>query len=126
MLSLDELDIYKLSMEIGDEIWELVIHWDNFAKNSIGNQIVRSADSIAANISEGYGRYYYSDNKKFCYYSRGSLLETKVWLTKAYNRGLIKDEIYNGLIEKLKLIHFKLNAYIKSLKSHPENDKKTK
>jgi four helix bundle protein len=45
-------------MEISDEIWNLVNSWNSFEKYSIGTQLVRAADSISLNISEGYGRFY--------------------------------------------------------------------
>ena len=51
--------------------------------DTIGKQLVRSADSIAANISEGFGRYHFKDSKRFYYISRGSLFETKTWLEKS-------------------------------------------
>lgn len=79
---------------------------------------MEAADSIAANIAEGYGRYFYKDRKQFCYYSRGSLMETKNWATKAANRKLITPEELDTLIEKLKVLHFKLNNYIKKLKQN--------
>jgi four helix bundle protein len=86
----------------------------------VGGQFVAAADSIAANIAEGYGRYVYKDRKQFCYYSRGSLMETKTWTAKAFNRKLISDKEYEILIEKLKVLHFKLNTYIKKLKQNLE------
>jgi transglutaminase/protease-like cytokinesis protein 3 len=57
LIKLDDFDIYKIAMEIGEDVWNIVKDWESFAKNTIGNQIVRSADSIAANIAEGYGRF---------------------------------------------------------------------
>jgi four helix bundle protein len=92
MVKIDELEIYNLSIQLGDDIWNMVAKWDYFSKDTIGKQLVRSADSISANISEGFGRYFYKENKLFCYYSRGSILETQTWLTKAYNRKLIAEE----------------------------------
>jgi len=50
------LHIYKLSEKLADEIWRIVIHWNFFAKNTVGIQIVKAADSIGANIAEGSGR----------------------------------------------------------------------
>ena len=88
-MKLEELQVYQLSMKLGDEVWNIVIKWDFFAKDTIGKQVVRSVDSIAANLSEGFGRYHYNEEKHFGYYSRGSLFETKTWLTKAFNRNLI-------------------------------------
>ena len=87
----------------------------------VGGQFVEAADSIAANIAEGYGRYFYKDRKQFCYYSRGSLMETKTWATKVFNRQLISKEEFDLLIEKLKTLHFKLNNYIKKLKQNVQS-----
>lgn len=110
---LEDLEVYNLSEEISDKIWEIVINWDYFAKDTIGKQLCRAADSISANIAEGYGRYHFKENKNFCYYSRGSILEVKSFLRKSKNRKLISDEIYEVLYSDLQTIHLKLNAYIK-------------
>ena len=115
MLRLEELETYQQAMEIADEIWFEVKNWDYLAIDTIGKQIIRSSDSIAANISEGYGRFFYKENKQFCYYSRGSLYETKTFLVKAKNRKLISEEKYQILFSKLEIISKKLNAYIKSI-----------
>lgn len=76
---------------------EHIINWNFLAQDTIGKQMIRSSDSIAANIAEGYGRYFFKENRQFCFYSRGSILETKTWLKKAKNRNLITDEQYNNL-----------------------------
>jgi four helix bundle protein len=93
-MKLEELNGYKLSMEMAERIWEIVLKWDYFQKDTMGKQLVRAADSIAANLSEGFGRYHYKENVNFSYYSRGSLFETKTWLTKAHNRNLIPDDSF--------------------------------
>jgi len=54
--SFQELRVYRLSERLADEIWKIVNCWDFFAKDTIGKQIVRSADSVGANIAEGLGR----------------------------------------------------------------------
>jgi len=96
----------------------MVVKWEYFPKKAIGSQFVEAADSISANIAEGYGRYFYKDRKQFCYYSRGSLMETKNWAMKAHGRKLISQEEFDTLVEKLKVLHFKLNNYIKKLKQN--------
>ena len=78
-------------MELGEKIWTRVIIWDYFPKDTIGKHLVKAVDSVAANLSEGYGRYHYKESKNFGYYSRGSLFETKTWLTKASNRFLFDE-----------------------------------
>jgi four helix bundle protein len=117
--SLEDLEVYQLAESFGDEIWFLVMEWGYFAKDTIGKQIARSADSISANIAEGYGRYHYKENRNFCYFSRGSIIETKGWLKKAKNRNLISEDQFNILFEKLQTIHLKLNAYLKFIGKQP-------
>ena len=42
----ENLRVYQLSENLADKIWDIVIGWDNFAKDTVGKQIVRSADSV--------------------------------------------------------------------------------
>jgi four helix bundle protein len=121
-MGLDDLVVYQLAMEIGDEVYFIVEKWDNFHKWTTGKQLVEAADSIAANISEGYGRYFFKENRQFQYYSRGSQSETKTWLTKANKRNQIDDETYKSLMIKLEELGRRHNAYIKSIGSS-SNDK---
>jgi len=116
-MKLEDMEIYQIAMEIGDDIWFSVVDWENLAKYSVGQQIIKSSDSIAANISEGYGRYHFNDRKNFMFYSRGSLSETKTWLTKAKNRSIITEEFFNFEIQKLERLGVKLNNYISTLMS---------
>jgi len=114
-IRLEDLEIYKVSMEIADLIYEVVMHWDVFNRDTLGKQILRSADSIALNISEGYGRFYFKENKNFCYYSRGSAKETSTALEKAFRRKLITEAQFQTISDKLNL-YFKLSfSYIKSI-----------
>ena len=98
---------------MGDKIWEIVLKWDNFAKNAFGYQLVRSVDSIAANISEGYGRYFFKENRQFCYISRGSLYESITWINKATKRKLISNDDSKEILDAMQTLLKKLNGYIK-------------
>lgn len=102
----ENLRIYNLSEQLADEIWEIVLSWDYFAKDTVGKQIVRSADSIGANIAEGEGRGSFQDNRRFCRIARGSLQETQHWLRRAFKRNLLtKEQIetLKPLIENFRL-----------------------
>ena len=114
-MNLDELNVYNLSMELGDKSWKIIHHWDYFLKDTLGKQLIRAVDSVAANISEGFGRYHFNEAKHFGYYARGSLYETKTWLTKAYNRKLISEEVFNEFMNDINNLDVKLNNYIKSI-----------
>ena len=114
-MNLDELKIYKLSMKLGDEVWEITSRWDFYTKETIGKQLVRAADSIAANISEGYGRFHYKENKHFNFIARGSLFETKTWLEKAASRRLIEASMFEILKKEMNDLGRMLNSYIKKI-----------
>jgi len=110
---IEDIEVYNLAETFAEDIWNIVIALPTIAKDTMGKQLIRSADSISANIAEGFGRYHYKDNKNFCYYSRGSIIETKSWLRKALSRKLISEKEYSTLLQKLETIHLKLNIYIK-------------
>jgi four helix bundle protein len=111
--TLEKLEIYGIAETISDEIWAIVMSWDQLTKDTIGKQIVRSADSISANIAEGYGRYFYKESKQFYFYSRGSLQETKSWIGKCKRRKIIQNEKCDELLLTLESALIKLNAFIK-------------
>jgi four helix bundle protein len=114
-MKLEELKVYQLSMDLGDMVWDIVMKWDDFSKDTVGKQLVRAVDSVAANLSEGFGRYHYKEAKHFSYYSRGSLYETKTWLTKSRNRKMISEEQFQYFTKEIDTIGVKLNNYINSI-----------
>ena len=85
-------------------------------QRTIGYQIIRSSDSIAANIAEGYGRYTPADRKKIYRYARGSFEETKAWLRKLIRRKVISDKSVQSYTEINNELGPKLNAFIGSTK----------
>jgi four helix bundle protein len=112
---LEDLEVYKVAMEIGEIVWAIVDKWEYFPKKTLGAQYVDAADSIAMNISEGYGRFHYKENKNFCYYSRGSAKETLTVTNKAKTRNLITDEEFALLSEKLDSYFRLMFGYINSI-----------
>lgn len=114
-MKLEELQVYQLSLEIAERIWDFINKWNYFEKDTIGKQLIRSVDSVSANLSEGFGRYYYKENKQFCYYARGSLFETKTWLKKAFSRKLIEENEFITFTKDLETIGVKLNNYINTI-----------
>ena len=111
----ENLDIYKLSEKIADIVWAIVISWDNFSKDTIGNQLVRSCDSVGANIAEGNGRGTYNENRRFARIARGSLYESLHWLRRAYKRKLLSAKQISEIQTITDELSPKLNAYISSI-----------
>jgi four helix bundle protein len=117
-MRLDDLKVYQKAMELGDNCWNLVSGWNYFEKDTIGKQLVRASDSIAANISEGFGRFHFKENIHFNYIARGSLFETKTWIDKAVNRNLISHEQHEDFQKYINDIARMLNSYISSIGSN--------
>ncbi len=111
-----ELDVYNLAENLSDMIWSDFETWSDKVQKTIGYQVIRSSDSIAANIAEGYGRYTPLDRKKFYRYSRGSFEETKTWLRKLFRRKIISTTRQNEYAEIINELGPKLNAFINKTK----------
>jgi four helix bundle protein len=121
-MKLEELIVYQSAMKIGDDVWGIVSKWDYFAKSTVGQQLVRSSDSIAANISEGYGRFHFNENRHFVVIARGSLSESKTWIQKAINRNLLDIEAGKNLLAELEKLGVRLNNYLSSIGSKADKD----
>lgn len=82
MILLDDLEVYTLANEIGEDVWNIVNDWNSFERDTLGKQFTRAADSISLNIAEGYGRFHFKENKNFCYYTAAVLLtkQKTVWV----------------------------------------------
>jgi len=119
----EKLRVYQLSEKLADNIWQVVQGWNNFARDTVGKQVVRSADSIGANLSEGAGRGRYLDNKRFVRMARGSLNETQHWLRRAYKRNLLTKVQVDKLKPIISELGPCLNAYLKSIGSVAQKQK---
>jgi len=87
--SFENLKVYRAAEDLADLVWEIVAAWEPFARDTVGKQLVRAADSVGANIAEGAGRKTYADNKRFVAMARGSLCETRHFLRRAHKRNLL-------------------------------------
>ncbi|MFN5430826.1 MAG: four helix bundle protein [Cyclobacteriaceae bacterium] len=113
--SLEEFKTYQRAMEVAEKVYDVAATWNYFEKDTIGKQLVRAVDSVAANLSEGLGRYHYKERKNFSCYSRGSLFETKTWIVKAGNRKMMDEKAARELLAELEVIGKMINSYINSL-----------
>ena len=113
----EDLRVLKSAEEISDSVWKIVVQWDEFAKDVVGKQMTRSADSIGANIAESYGRLDFGEKLQFLYYSRGSLFETKYWLNRTRVRGLMAADVVQEYVNQLTELARQLNTFATGLKS---------
>lgn len=113
-LALKNLSVYVAAREYGILSWRIYHRLDWQLKKIIGDQFIRSVDSVGANIAEGYGRFHYLDKNRFYYNARGSLLESRHWLCLLLEREIIKQQEFDDLVVLFSSIYRMLNALIKS------------
>jgi four helix bundle protein len=109
------LEVYRLAEQLADEVWPIVRKWDYFARDTVGKQMVRAADSIGANIAEGVGRGPYADNRNFIHVARGSLYETHHFLRRSYQRELLTASEVKSIQPIIEELSPRLNAYLQSI-----------
>ena len=114
-VSFESLHVYQLAEKLSVSVWTLVSGWERIARDTVGLQLIRSADSIGANIAEGSGRGTYLDNRRFVRIARGSLYETRHWLRQAYLRGLIDSNQVANLKHIVDELNPRLNAYLRTI-----------
>ena len=100
-LKLNVISGYKMAFHLSNYVWNIVVQWDYFAKDTIGKQFMRSVDSISANIAEGFGRFTKNDKIHFYRYSFGSMKESLDWNEKARRRGLLSQSEYDHILKEL-------------------------
>jgi len=115
----ERLEVYQLSERLADAIWDMAFGWDTFSRDTVGKQIVRAADSIGANIAEGYGRGTGPDNRRFIRTARGSLNETQHWLRRTFRRKLMTKAQVDLIKPLIGELGPRLNAYLKSIPIEP-------
>lgn len=113
---LEDLKVLGDAEAVADGVWKLVTKWEPFARDTVGKQLARAADSIGANIAEAYGRFHYGEKLQFLYYARGSLFETKYWLSRALARGLMAEDQVQHYAVQLTDVARRLNSFASSIK----------
>ena len=113
----EDLRVLKSAEEIADSVWKAVVQWDEFAKDVVGKQIARSADSVGVNIAESFGRFNFGEKLQFLYYSRGSIFETKYWLNRTRVRELMNPDEVQEYVNRLTDLARQLNTFASSLKT---------
>ncbi len=96
-----DLVAYRLAAAVGNDIYEEVVRWEKFPRWTLGIQLVRSLDSVAANIAEaeGRGRQHPADRRRLLLVARGSLYEAEHWMLQAEARGLLPEDSSKRLNE---------------------------
>jgi four helix bundle protein len=111
-LMLNDIEAYKIAFKLSNIVWDIIINWVHFTKQTIGTQFVRAVDSISVNIAEGFGRYNKKDKIRFYRISYGSFQESLDWNLKAIERKRISEDQYDILFSELQKLPKDINSLI--------------
>ncbi len=111
--TVEDILCYKTSNELAHQIYKLVRKWDFLDQKTIGIQLIKAMDSVAANIAEGFGRYHKKDKIKFFYNARASAFESSHWVKAALERKLLSNKEYEKVIYSLQQLPKQINYLIK-------------
>ena len=114
---------HGLMLDVHKRLIPLILKASSDERFDLASQIRRSSKSISANIAEGYGRFYYGDNVRFCYNARGSLDETINHLIVASDLEYCSKALYVDLRSQADEVRRMLNGYIDWLKEKKIGEK---
>lgn len=109
-----DLLVWKLARELRVRVYAIAKALPSEEKYALSSQIRRAAQSIGANIAEGFGRYSYRENIQFCRQARGSAFEVRDHLVTAFDVGYIAKEEYVETDALAQRVIQSLNGYIRS------------
>src|SRR3954447_10108862 len=108
--SFRHLVAYQLAASLANDVHARVREWPSLDRWSSGIQLIRSTDSVGANIAEAIGRWHTPDRRRLLMIARGSLYESEHWLLQAEARGLLP----NGINERIDEVARTLNGLIRA------------
>ena len=115
MKSFRELEVWRASMDLVEQVYGLVAEFPREEKYALSDQLRRAAVSIPSNIAEGFGRETHKDFAHFIAQARGSLYEVDTQVELAKRCGFVTDT--DGVCETIGKISKMLSSLLRHLKS---------
>jgi four helix bundle protein len=109
------LRVYRLSEKLADALSRVAAQWPEFHRNTVGEQLVRAADGIGANLAAGHGRETYDGNRRYVLAARAALYETLHWIRRAFRRELLNETQVTNLKPLVDDLGRRLKAYLVKL-----------
>lgn len=114
MAGFEGLLAYRLAVELADDLRHVMTGWPPLDQWTLGVQMIRSADSIAANIAEAEGRGSFADQKRLLLIARGSAYELQHWIERGFARSLLTDDGFRSRAARVgQLVNGLLRSYRK-------------
>src|SRR3974390_256277 len=112
-----DLVVWRLARELRIIVYSLVKKLPAEEKYALNTQMRRAAQSIGANIAEGFGRYSYRENIQFCRQARGSAFEIRDHLVTAVDAQFITRNEFIESDALAERVIQSINGYIRATKN---------
>ncbi len=121
MKSFRDLEIWQEAHNLRLEVYKISKGFPSEEKYNLTSQIRRSSSSVADQIAESHGRYFYADKVRVLYQARGESEETRSQLSLALDMGYIKKDSFSHLDDRYETLSKRISRYIASLKMRKTN-----
>jgi len=116
MITHKDLDIWKLGIELVEEVYKATAEFPKEEIYGLTNQMRRASVSIPSNISEGAARSSKKEFIKFLYVALGSLAELETQTIISEKLGYLKEHPLTDLIEKQRRKQLNFIKYLKGVR----------
>ncbi len=109
--SFEDLNCWKAGTAVRRSIMKMIKKFPAHEKYELVDDMRRASRSVTHNIAEGFGRFHFKDNARFCRISKGSLNELMDQLITALDEEYISQQEYNETRELVDNALRLLNGY---------------
>ena len=112
-----DLIVWQQALDLAVAVYDLTRTWPRDEIYGLTAQVRRAANSVPANIAEGYGRESRGSYQQFLRIAQGSLKELETHLMIAQRVGVAADQAVTPLLERSESIGKLLRLLIRKLSS---------
>jgi four helix bundle protein len=113
MITHKDLDIWKMGIELVEEVYKITAEFPKEEIYGLTNQMRRASVSIPSNISEGAARSSKKEFIKFLYVALSSLAELETQVLISEKLGYLTNHNLMELIEKQRRMQLNFIRYLK-------------
>jgi four helix bundle protein len=117
-----DLDTWESSLNLALKIYHTTENYPREERFGLVSQLRRAANSIGANVAEGYGYYHYKNKLRFYYQARGSIKEVEHFLYISYNLEYLSLKELRDILDLSLQTEKLLNGLIRYVKSKTVNN----
>jgi four helix bundle protein len=118
MRGFKDLEVWQEAQKLTLEIYKVTSRFPQGEKFDLTSQMRSSANSIAANIAESHGRYFYADKVRVLYQARGEIEEIRSHISLALGLKYISADEYKEFEARYEYLGMRVSRYIAVLKDN--------